>query len=128
MLTDPIAQFLTKLKNASRGRRGEVVMQSSKLIRALTELLAAKRFIDRFEEGEDKNQRPELKIFLRADREPLEVKRVSKPGQRIYVGFQGVRRVRNGLGIAIVSTSQGIMGGEEARAKKIGGEYLCEIY
>lgn len=127
MLTDPIANFLNQLRNTSHARKRELIVRSSGIIKAMADVLMQKRFIETMEEMKsDKIQ--ELKIVLRKDREPLEVKRVSKPGQRIYVGYQGLKRVRNGLGIALISTSQGVLSNEEARQKKIGGEYLCEVY
>lgn len=128
MTTDPISNFITKLRNASRGRRGEVAVRSSRLIKTIAEILAAKKFLRDFEEIKNEDKSVELRIFFRTDREPLEVKRVSKPGQRIYLGRGQIPRVRNGLGIAVISTSQGVMTGEDARAKKVGGEFLFTIY
>lgn len=124
---DIISNFLTRLRNASHARRRNVTVRSSRMLKFIADVLAAKRFIESAEElsGEGKK---ELSITLRTDREPLSLKRVSKSGQRIYVGHDEIRQVRNGLGIAIISTSKGLMTGEEARQKKLGGEYICEIY
>ncbi len=127
MLTDPIADFLTRIRNASHARRGQLTVRSSRMKKALAELLTAKRFIEGFEELTEENTR-ELAIRLRVDRDPLELKRISKPGQRIYVGCGEIRRVRNGLGMAVISTSKGILSGEDAKKEKVGGEYICEIY
>lgn len=127
MLTDPIADFLTRLRNANRSRRGYVIVRASNMIRAITKLLTEKQFVERFEESTD-GKITNITIFFKLDREPVEFKRVSKPGQRIYVNHTGVKRVKNGLGMAVVSTSKGIMSGEDARKQKVGGEYVCEVY
>lgn len=127
MLTDPIADFLTRIRNTSHSRSKELTVRTSRLITALAHLLATKRFIASAEEL-DYEKGKMLKITLRTDRESLELKRISKPGQRIYVGYEDIRRVRNGLGAAIISTSHGLMTGDEAKEKKLGGEYICEVY
>lgn len=127
MFTDPISDFLTRMRNASRARRKELKLRSSRLLKSIADVLVQKRFIEAAD-VETIEKRTELKIVLRTDREPLELKRMSKPGQRMYVGFEDIKRVRNGLGISIISTSQGVMSGDEARKAKLGGEYLCEIY
>lgn len=127
MLTDPIADFLTRIRNASHARRGQLTVRASRMAKAITELLSAKRFIEGFEEVSEGNTR-ELAIRLRVDRDPLELKRISKPGQRIYIGHDEIKRVRNGLGMAVISTSKGVLSGEDAKKEKVGGEYICEIY
>jgi small subunit ribosomal protein S8 len=100
------------------------------MIRSIANVLVNKQFIDKYEEiKEEGKAQSSLKIYLKTDRrDPLELKRMSKPGQRIYVGHGEVKRVRNGLGVAIVSTSQGVMCDTDARSKKIGGEFICEVY
>lgn len=127
MVTDPIAEFLTRVRNASHARRKELTVRYSKLVRAIADVMSAKRFIDSVDDVTF-GKTPELKITLRTDRGPVELKRISKPGQRIYVASQDIRKVRNGMGIAVISTSHGVMTGEEAKQKKLGGEYICEIY
>lgn len=127
MFTDPIADFLTRIRNASHARRRELTIPYSNMINNIAQVLVRKQFIvsaDEVAEGTHRN----LKVVLRTDREPLELKRISKPGQRIYVGHKEVKRVRNGHGIAIISTSMGLMPDEEIREKKVGGEYICEVY
>lgn len=91
-------------------------------------MLAAKRLIEGFDEKIAEGGPKELTIRFRTDRESLELKRISKPGQRIYVGHEEIKRVKNGLGIGIFSTSKGILTDAEARKLKIGGEYICEVY
>lgn len=127
MFTDPISDFLTRMRNASRARRKELTLRSSRLLKSIADVLVQKRFIEAAD-VDTTEKRTELKIALRTDREPLELKRMSKPGQRMYVGFEDIKRVRNGLGISIISTSHGVMSGDEARKAKLGGEYLCEVY
>lgn len=127
MVTDPIAEFLTHIRNASHARRRDLTVRSSKLISAIAEVMLKKGFIEDVEKVTF-GKSSELKITLKTDRGPVELKRISKPGQRIYVATDDIRRVRNGLGIAVISTSQGVMTGDEARAKKVGGEFICEIY
>lgn len=127
MLTDLIADFLTRLRNASAARHRELFIPSSSLIKEIAMVLMRKRFVETMEEITDKKN-PELKITLRTDRAPLELKRISKPGQRIYVKNRDIKRVRNGLGIGILSTPKGILTDSEAREQKVGGEYICEVY
>ncbi len=129
MLTDPIADFLTRVRNASHARSQELTVHRSNMVKAMAETLMRKRFIKGIEEEiSEEGKKGGLKISLRTDREPLELKRISKPGQRIYIGFKEIKRVRNGLGVCLISTSQGVMTGEEAREKKLGGEFICEVY
>ena len=127
MITDPIADFITRIRNASRVHKKTVAARSSNMLKAIAQVLASKRFIESFAENTLDNH-AELTVTLRSDREPLELKRISKPGQRIYVGHKDIKKVRNGLGIALISTSSGIITGEEAKEKKVGGEYLLEVY
>lgn len=127
MLTDSIADFLTRLRNANRARKDRVTVRSSRMGKAITQILADKQFIEKFEETTRDNVK-ELTIIFKTGRNPLELKRISKPGQRIYIGHQNIKRVRNGLGIGIISTSQGLKPDAEAKKLKIGGEYICEIY
>lgn len=128
MLTDPIADLLTRIRNASHARRRSLTLRSSKMKKAIAEVLAAKRFIENAEEVKGAEKYAELQITLRTDRDPLELTRVSKPGQRIYIGYDEIPRVRNGLGMAVVSTSRGIMPGDQATKEKLGGEFICKVY
>lgn len=127
MLTDPISDFLTRIRNSSRARQKYCIAKSSQMIKAIAKVLAENHFIESFYcEGEGCVK--EIKVALRQDRNPLELKRISKPGQRIYLGQEEIKRVRNGFGIGIYSTSKGILSDKQAREMKIGGEYICEIY
>jgi small subunit ribosomal protein S8 len=126
-VTDPIADLLTRLRNAARARKTLVRVPYSKMKMAICNVLKAKGYIlEATASGEGVAK--ELMIELPENREDLHLRSISKPGQRIYVKFQEIPRVLNGLGLAVVSTSKGIMSGDEARKQKLGGEYLCEIY
>lgn len=122
---DVVANFLTKIRNAQHAHHGVVTVSHSKLKEKIAKILEKEGFIE--ETGIIKSGKfPEIKIKLRENGE-LELKRISKPGQRIYVKTPNIKKVKNGLGISIYSTSQGLMTGAEARKKKLGGELLCEI-
>ena len=127
MHTDPVADFLTKLRNASRAGHAVLRTRSSNLIKAIADVLVKKHFLESAAE-EDAGAVRELTVAFIPDREALNLKRMSKPGQRLYVGHKDIKRVRNGLGIALISTSHGVITDEEARSQKIGGEYICEVY
>lgn len=124
---DTTANMLTKIRNASSAEKQEVLIPFSKLQHEIAKVLGAYGFIKEAEMTKD-DKRKFLKIILNPERRLLSIKRISKPGQRIYVPYKEIRIVRSGLGIGIYSTSQGVMSNIEARQKKIGGEYLCEVY
>jgi small subunit ribosomal protein S8 len=128
-MTDPISDMLTRIRNAQAVRKASVNMPSSKLKTALAQVLKDEGYIDgfalRLSDG-----KPEIEISLKyyAGRPVIEkIERVSRPGLRIYRGCGGIPRVMNGLGIAIVSTSKGLMTDRKARATGIGGEVLCIV-
>ncbi len=126
-VTDPIADLLTRLRNASRSRKTMVHIPYSKMKESICSVLKEGNFISDFTitgEGVTK----EVVVELQEDRRDLHLKRISKPGQRIYIKSTEIPRVLNGLGIAILSTPKGVMSGNSARKAKMGGEYLCEVY
>jgi small subunit ribosomal protein S8 len=125
--TDSIANLLTKIRNASRARKELVVDQFSNLKESLAKILAEKGFIKTVHIDKESGF-PLLVIELDPSKPKLSLKRISKPGQRIYTPAKNVKRVRNGIGIGIYSTPKGILTDSQARKEKIGGEYLCEIY
>lgn len=127
MHTDPISDFLTRLRNASSAKRERASMSSSKLKYAIAKLLAKRGFIKSVF-VDKKNLKENLMVELDPARGTLEIKRISKPGQKIYVPAAGVRRVKNGMGMGIYTTSKGILPDSELRKQKIGGEYICEIF
>lgn len=126
---DPIAELLTKIRNAKDAQHRFVDMNLSKMRVKILNLLKNHGFIDNFLVDE---KRRKMRIFLRytADRGSviLGLKRESKGGCRKYLGYQEIPRVFNGMGIAILSTSQGVMDGETARKLKVGGEFLCTVW
>ena len=128
-MSDPIADMLTRIRNAQASEKTSVVMPSSKLKAAIAKVLKDEGYIEGFKvSGED--AKPLLEIALRyyAGRPVIEkIERVSKPGLRIYKGKDDIPRVMNGLGIAIVSTSHGVMTDRKARATGVGGEVLCIV-
>ena len=129
MMTDPIADMLSRLRNASAAQKTEIRMPASKLKLWIANILLAEGYLAAVE------QLPEqfgiLRLVLKYENgEPAiaEVKRVSKPGRRVYRSATELPYVHSGLGIAIVSTSAGVMTNKEARKRKLGGEILCEIF
>jgi small subunit ribosomal protein S8 len=129
MMTDPIADMLTRIRNAQMGQKVSVAMPSSKIKVAIAGVLKDEGYIDDFAVRDD-GGKPQLDIALRyyAGRPVIErLERVSRPGLRVYKGCQDLPRVMNGLGIAIVSTPKGVMTDRRARASKMGGEVLCIV-
>ncbi len=130
-MTDPIADFLTHIRNAVKAGHPEVQTKCSKLKTAITKILKEEGFIENFEVVEGKPQFT-LTIGLRysAGKKPVirHLQRVSKPGLRIYVGFSDIPKVLGGLGIVILSTPKGVISGETARKAKLGGEILCKVW
>ena len=130
-MTDPIADMLTRIRNACHAKHPRVDVPASNLKRELARVLAECRFIENFAHIED-NKQGVLRLYLRYDRENNSIirglKRVSRPGLRNYSGKVGIPRVLRGLGVAIVSTSKGVMTDKEARRAGVGGEILCNVW
>jgi small subunit ribosomal protein S8 len=132
MVTDPIADFLTRVRNAQMARHRIVEIPASNVKKRMTEILYEKGYILKYK-FEDDNKQGVIKIALKYDavsKEPAikSLERISRPGLRQYAKPSDIRRVQNGLGISIVSTSKGVMSDKEARAQNVGGEVLCSIY
>ena len=132
MLTDPISDYLTRIRNASRAGHRVVDIPASNLKKQMTKILFDQGFIlsYKFEESDVQGN---IKIALKYDKmtkEPVirKIQRVSKPGLRKYANSEELPRVLNGLGIAIVSTSHGVMTSKQAKKEKVGGEVLCYVY
>ena len=131
-MTDPIADYLTRIRNAVMARHRVVEVPASNLKKEMTKILYDKGYILNYKVMEDGKQGI-IKIALKYDpvsKEPAikKLMRVSTPGLRKYTGYRSVPRVLNGLGIAIISTSKGVMTDKEARNEKVGGEVLCYVY
>ena len=131
VMTDPIADMLTRIRNANMVRHEKLEVPASKIKREIAEILKREGFIRDVEYIED-NKQGILRIFLKYgpnnERIITGLKRISKPGLRVYVKADEVPRVLNGLGIAILSTSQGVLTDKEARQKRTGGEVLAYIW
>jgi small subunit ribosomal protein S8 len=133
-MTDPIADFLARIRNGIRSRKQLVECPRSNIKLRIAEILRDEGFVNSVVALDD-NKQGTLKLALRYDGRTTGsgnaitgMRRVSRPGQRAYVPAKQVPRVRNGLGIAILSTSQGVMTDKEARTKGVGGEVLCEVW
>lgn len=130
MMTDPIADMLSRIRNAAQARQRRVDMPVSKLKREIARILKENHFIQDYKVLDD-GRHGVLRIYMKYydDRSVIRnVQRVSRPGLRRYAGAKELPRVRNGLGIAIVSTSQGVMSDKEARARNVGGEILAVVW
>jgi small subunit ribosomal protein S8 len=131
MQSDPIADMLTRIRNAQMALHPETSMPSSKLKEEVARILSEEGYIDGYG-VDDAHVGRDLTIRLRYNEERVPaltgLTRVSKPGRRVYKGTEDVPRVRGGIGIAIVSTSDGMMTDREARRRKVGGEILCEVW
>lgn len=131
MMTDPVADMLTRIRNAVRVERPHVDVPLSKVKRGLAEVLKREGYIWDWEEiqQEPSNQlRMHLKYGPNGERVIRHIRRVSKPGCRVYSGATALKPVLNGLGICVLSTSRGVISDREARQRKLGGEVLCEIW
>ncbi len=130
-VNDPISDMLTRIRNAGMARQTETTMPSTKVLVAIAHILKDEGYINDFRVIE---QEPQNKLVVSLRYGPdkrhtiKEIKRVSKPGLRVYAGKDQIPRVRSGLGIAIVSTPQGVMSGYEARRRGVGGEVLCTVF
>ncbi len=129
--TDPVADMLTRIRNASSARHEKVLVPKSRLKIRIAEVLKDEGFIKDFVVHQDGVQGA-ITILLKysADREPAisDIKRVSKPGLRRYVANDSIPRILNGMGIAILSTSKGVLVDREARKQKVGGELICTVW
>jgi len=131
MMTDPIADMLTRIRNGQQARKESIQSPASKIRANVLEVLQREGYIRGFSREEIRPGVAELKIELKyVDGEPVirEISRVSKPGRRIYSKLVDLPRVYNGLGISILSTPRGVMSDGEARAAKVGGEVLCRVF
>jgi small subunit ribosomal protein S8 len=130
-MTDPIADMLTRIRNGIQSRHDRVELPTSKLKVEIARILKSEGFISNYKLIEDKIQ-PLLRIFLKysQDGEPVihGIERISRPGRRVYRNKQEIPRVLGGLGLAIVSTSKGVLSGTEAVKNGVGGEVICQVW
>jgi small subunit ribosomal protein S8 len=133
-MTDPIADMLTRIRNANVAMHDEVRMPSSKLKESLASLLQSEGYIEGFAVADDEGGRPGRVLTVTMKYSPERarvisgVKRISKPGLRVYTKADRVPRVLGGLGVAVLSTSQGLLTDREARKRRVGGEILCYVW
>jgi small subunit ribosomal protein S8 len=130
-MNDPLGDMLTRIRNAQMRGKSTVVSPASKLRAWVLDVLLAEGYIRGYERTTDANGQPALEISLKYfEGTPVirEIKRVSKPGRRVYMGVKEIPSVRNGLGVSIVSTPKGVMSDANARAANVGGEVLCTVF
>ena len=130
-MTDPIADMLTRIRNANQALQPKVSMPSSQLKEEIAKILSSEGYVDGYR-VEDARVGKELTITLRysndRDRVLQGIRRISTPGHRVYKGAKELERVRGGIGVSIVSTSDGLLTDREARRRNVGGEVLCEVW
>jgi small subunit ribosomal protein S8 len=132
MLTDPISDMLTRIRNAAMARHDRVTLPASKLKKSVAAILVNEGYVASVqnEAGEDGREAITLVLKYGRDRVPAieGIRRVSRPGRRVYVACKDIHKVRQGLGISVLSTSRGLMSDREARKQGVGGELLCEVW
>lgn len=127
MNTDPIADLLTRIRNASRAGKKSVAIPHSKLKEELAKVLESEGIITKTRINRS-GKFSEILVTLKEDKKNIDLSRISKPGQRVYKKADQIRPVRNGFGISVLSTSQGLLTGDKAKELGIGGEVLCEVF
>lgn len=130
-VNDPLGDMLARIRNASMRGKSTVRTPASKVRRWVLDVLATEGYIRGYEETKSEQGHPELEISLKYfEGQPAirELKRVSKPGRRVYSGVRDIQHVRQGLGISIVSTPRGVMSDAQARSDNVGGEVLCTVF
>lgn len=129
---DPLADFLTRIRNSTKAQHRYVDVSWSKMKQSLAEILKNQGFIENYLVRQESKHRGTIRVFLKytEHRRPViqGIKRISKPGLRRYVGYEDIPRFFGGTGVSIISTSQGVLAGLEAAKRKIGGELLCMVW
>jgi small subunit ribosomal protein S8 len=132
MQTDPISDMLTRIRNASRARHARVELPASKLKIEIARVLKEEGFISTYKVVDESKTRKALRLFLKytPDKRSVisDLRRVSRPGSRRYLGSKEIRGILGGLGVNILSTPRGVMTGRSARKQRLGGEVLCEVW
>jgi small subunit ribosomal protein S8 len=131
MMTDPVSDMLTRVRNALKAHHEKVEMPSSKMKKEIAKILKDEGFIKNYKSISDQRKET-LTIFLRYDNKDMPIihglNRLSKPSRRFYVNSQEIPKIREGMGVAILSTSKGIMTDRDARIQKVGGELICSVW
>lgn len=131
MYTDPVADMLTRIRNANLALHPEVSMPASKLKEEIAKILSSEGFVDGYKVEEARvGRKLTLRLRYSQNRSPVlhGLQRISRPGKRVYSGATDIPRVLGGIGVSIVSTSQGLLTDREARRRKVGGELLCKVW
>jgi len=126
MNTDPIADLLTRIRNADSAHHQSVNVPYSTMKKNILKVMKKYKFIENYEINQDDTHKT-IDITLKEDREKITLRRISKPGQRIYVKSKDLKIIKSGLGISILSTPKGLMSNIEARKENLGGEIICQI-
>jgi small subunit ribosomal protein S8 len=130
-LTDPVADFLTRIRNSMRARHQKLDVPASKLKSEIARILKEEGYVANYKAAEEDGH-PVLRVYLKygANNEAAirDLRRVSRPGCRVYIGRDEIKRVQGGLGISILTTPKGVMTGRQARREGVGGEFLCEVW
>jgi small subunit ribosomal protein S8 len=130
-LTDPVADFLARIRNAIRARHQKLDVPASKLKAEIARILKEEGYIANYKAAEE-NGHSVIRVYLKygANNEPAirDLARISRPGCRVYIGRDEIKRVQGGLGISILTTPRGVMTGRQARREGVGGEFLCEVW
>ena len=131
MMTDPVADMLTRIRNANMALHPTVAMPSSKLKEQIATILVSEGYVESFDVQVDGPHRM-IDLTLRYGKDRgrviMGLRRISKPGRRVYAGASELPRVNGGLGVSVISTSQGLLPDREARRRRLGGEILCEVW
>ena len=131
-MTDPIADLLTRIRNAHTAKHDLLDVPASNVKNEICRIMTEQGYLQGFEPGEDEGVQKTIRIYLKynqnGDPAIRHMARVSKPGRRVYKGTEALKPVLNGMGVGIISTSQGLLTDAEARDKRVGGEVLCEIW
>ncbi len=133
MITDPLADYLTRIRNATKAKHTVVEIPGSRIKKQVTQILCEQGYLKKYQLLEDQGYQGTIRIYLKYDPKTkntpfIKLIRVSKPGRRIYRKSNQIPHVLNGLGITILTTPQGVMTGKEARRQGIGGEEICHVY
>ena len=132
MLTDPISDMLTRIRNAVMARHDRVTLPGARLKREVAKILVSEGYVASVQDepGDDGREHITLVLKYGRDRNPAieGLRRVSRPGRRVYVACKDIHKIRQGLGISVLSTSRGLMSDREARKSGVGGELLCEVW
>lgn len=131
MTNDSIGDLLARIKNAQLRKKDSIIVPYSKILEAILTILTKEGFVLNYKVNEESSSHKDIIVelkYINGQGVIENLKRVSKPGLRRYIGYKDIKKVLNGVGISIISTPKGVMTGENARKSKLGGEYICEVW